>query len=785
MLLKKTHGRRTIIGGTGDVGPKAGKSFPSCFFGAKARAALALGVALWTAGGGRSEAASLFIEDAGQKVTAINGDPLATGGTVSPAVGAAASDKTLTVTGGYWYNESPLILWDIFGGQSPRNTVSGYTLILDGAVDVDEAAGGEGYHDMINNHVVLRNHSRANFVAGGFATAGDASGNSVTLIDSDAYGDVTGGWTTAGDGHTAINNTVTLINSTVERGDVMGGYVFDDADAVTGNTLNLSGANTLSWLILDGVKIGGSVQNFETINFVDLTLDPKTPVLRVTGRGVLRNFDGTKASVGKVEFSRPETIKPGDGMTLLECYKPETHDDKFPAVLELNVPDTTTQAYTLNPTAGVMVDAALKGSLALTDTALTYMATSNRATKLTFGNVEWKKEGALLDHSAVLADLPFDGADVDTTNITFTNVSLDQIQSITSSTATTLVSSFGNTVGAVTGTKYRIGTTLEGEGKASLVGNDLIFTATSKPRTTEQTHNALMGAGAGMVALSAGNDFIGDAADGLGQPGSTGADGVSAYARMGGGSTRQETGSHIDVHSWNAILALGHKNEKDKSSFEYGAFFEYGNGNYSTYNGGLRGDGSVRYTGGGLLAKWTANGGTYVEGSLRAGKLHGESNGTLWDGLGNAYKAEIDAPYWGVHLGVGREIALAGGNTLDVYGKFFLNRRNAADFEAGGQYDLDALTSKILRVGARYTMKREKWNFYGGLAYEYEMDGKATGTADGFAIRGTDPSGGSVRGELGAKLAPEDSPWSLDLNLAGFAGKKRGVTGGVSVAFMF
>ena len=65
-------------------------------------------------------------------------------------------------------------------------------------------------------------------------------------------------------------------------------------------------------------------------------------------------------------------------------------------------------------------------------------------------------------------------------------------------------------------------------------------------------------------------------------------------------------------------------------------------------------------------------------------------------------------------------------------------------------------------------------------------DGKAGGTADGVAIRGADTSGGSFRGELGATMQPDaNSPWSLDFNVAGFAGKKRGFTGGVSVAFMF
>ena len=125
-------------------------------------------------------------------------------------------------------------------------------------------------------------------------------------------------------------------------------------------------------------------------------------------------------------------------------------------------------------------------------------------------------------------------------------------------------------------------------------------------------------------------------------------------------------------------------------------------------------------------------------------------------------------------------------HTLDVYGRYFFNRRSDLSFDAGGHYDLDALTSSVLRVGARYTMKREKWNFFGGLAYEYEFDGLATGKADGFAIRGADLGGGSLRMELGATMNPgENSPWALDLNLTGYAGTKRGVSGGVSVAYMF
>ena len=176
----------------------------------------------------------------------------------------------------------------------------------------------------------------------------------------------------------------------------------------------------------------------------------------------------------------------------------------------------------------------------------------------------------------------------------------------------------------------------------------------------------------------------------------------------------------------------------------------------------------------------------YVEGSLRAGSVHDDARNVLRDFRGTPYSYTTNAPYMGFHLGVGKEIALDDIHSIDVYGKYFFNRRKGVSFDAGGHYDLDAVTSSVLRVGARYTMKREKWNFYGGVAYEHELDGEAAGTADGVAIRGADVGGGSFRGEIGAAMTPGDnSPWSLDLNLSGFAGKKQGFTGGVSVSFMF
>ncbi|MBQ1647147.1 MAG: autotransporter outer membrane beta-barrel domain-containing protein, partial [Bacteroidales bacterium] len=440
-------------------------------------------------------------------------------------------------------------------------------------------------------------------------------------------------------------------------------------------------------------------------------------------------------------------------------------------------------SYAYSPVAGVTVNGTVNGSYKTTNAnEVQYTATENKADKLTFGNVEWKDTGALMERPA---NITFAGAAVDTSNINFTNIS-----ELEANKEMTLVGNFGDTVGTITGTKYMVGSTLQGEGKASLEGSNLIFrtdTTAEKMEVQEQTHNTVMSEEVALEALGAGDDFIAAAEDGLGHAGNVGADGVASFATMGGGSIRQETGSHVDTHTWNAILALGHQNKKERGTMEYGAFFEYGTGNYTTHaDNGLRGDGSARYTGGGLLAKYTMKNSVYVEGSLRAGSAHDDARNVLSDGFGNPYSYETDAPYWGVHVGVGKVIQLNESSELDVYGKFFHNHRNSVSFDAGGHYDLDAVNSDVLRLGTRYVMKREKWNFYGGLAYEQEFSGKAEGTADGRAIRGADTSGGSLRAELGAVLNPKkDGPITLDFNLSGFAGKKRGLTGGVAVTFNF
>jgi len=154
---------------------------------------------------------------------------------------------------------------------------------------------------------------------------------------------------------------------------------------------------------------------------------------------------------------------------------------------------------------------------------------------------------------------------------------------------------------------------------------------------------------------------------------------------------------------------------------------------------------------------------------------------------GGAYGYNVRTGYWGAHLGIGKIYRFDRGRSLNVYGKFFLNRKNGTSFEAGGHYDLDSVTSKKLRLGARCSAEAGKgWNWYAGLAFEYEFDGEATGTADGAPIRASSTKGSNLFGELGLHLdATDKNPWQADIGLFGTCGKHQGIGGAVSVAYRF
>ena len=476
----------------------------------------------------------------------------------------------------------------------------------------------------------------------------------------------------------------------------------------------------------------------------------------------------------------------GDAMTLVDAE--DAIAAKNGATLQPFTAKQIANAYNFTPAEGVTVAATLSGSLRATpkNSGLVYKVNSNQADRLTFGSVDWKDSGALFKRPAAVT---FAGAAVDTSEIHFKN-----LKDLKGNAQMTLVSDFGGNPGRITGTTYKIGTTLEGEGAASLVNGDLIFTtkAQEKMRVQDQTHNTVMGMMAGLAALAGGTEQLSQGMeslnDGDGSGGQEEAEsGGMIIASIGGNKMHQETGSHVTSNTWNGVLGIGGKRAVKSGTWQYAAFAEHGRANFTLHSDAGRGDGTSKYTGGGLLAKWQSRHDVYVEGSIRVGRMHDTASDMLYDAAtGQSYGYDVHANYIGGHVGLGKVFRYNNGRSLDVYGKYFHMKRDGVSFEAEGHYDLDSVTSSVLRVGARYGATDKKWNWYGGLAYEYEFDGKATGRADGAEIRAASIKGGSVRGELGLRMeATKTSPWKADIRLTGYAGKRRGIGGNVSVAYTF
>jgi hypothetical protein len=585
----------------------------------------------------------------------------------------------------------------------------------------------------------------------------------------------------------AVNNAdaITVVPTATQPILIAGSSMFADVnvakevafDPVTQNGVTLTGTrmNTIKTtqtnVANDTITYELGAKNVQTVDIGEVAWGGAA----LDGSSADYNYGAAAIGTGNFGFTNPEQVEADTPMTLLQANE----------TLTAIVNEEKAKAYSYTPVAGVTVDGNITGQMSRSGNNVVFTATENRATQLTFRDVEWKD--TLMTRPA---NITFAGANVDTSAINFTN-----INELAAESRMTLVSDFGNTVGTITGNRYTLGSGLQGEGAASLSGNDLIFTANTAAESltpTEATHETVMAMDAGTAVLSTGREYVDSAIEGLGLVTNIAPDGTATFASMGGGANRYKTGSHVDTHSWNAIVAVGSKREHKKGDLEWGVFAEYGRGNYTLHddNGG-RGDGDTHYAGGGLLAKWTNKHNVYTEASIRLGRMSDSAKNMLTDNLGNSYGYNVHANYFGGHIGVGKIFKVKGNHDLDVYGKFFYTRRNGVNFDAGvNHYDLDSVASSLLRVGARYGSNDKKWNWYGGLAYEYEFDGESTGTvstgAVSAAIRSASIKGSSVRGELGVRMeATKTNPWKADIGIYAYGGRHRGFGGTVTVMYMF
>ncbi|MDR2893068.1 MAG: autotransporter domain-containing protein [Deltaproteobacteria bacterium] len=277
------------------------------------------------------------------------------------------------------------------------------------------------------------------------------------------------------------------------------------------------------------------------------------------------------------------------------------------------------------------------------------------------------------------------------------------------------------------------------------------------------------------------------------------------FAIVSGGTSRYDTGSHIDVDGASLVagLAYAFPLEPQNGSLVAGAFFETGLGGYDSYNSfdnaaSVKGDGDLSYYGVGIMARYAAAGlqegqiaqsGLYAEASLRAGQVDTDfSSDDILNGTGNNTEYDSGSAYYGAHLGAGYVWVISEKSSLDFSAKYIWTHMDSDSVTiAGDNIKFKAMDSQRLRAGARYSyMLNEYVTPYLGAYYDHEFSAKAKGKANGDSFDAPDLKGGTGVGEIGLSFKPsQDFALTFDLAMQGYTGVREGVSGSLQVKFEF
>lgn len=415
-----------------------------------------------------------------------------------------------------------------------------------------------------------------------------------------------------------------------------------------------------------------------------------------------------------------------------------------------------------------------------------------------YEGVKWREGSAVLDFAGTSVD--FTGKPIDASQISFDTESVGSLIKTDGTYRMVLINTDAENhldkadITNNDNIDMTIADTLKFQGQTKLSADKLQFVADMWRGTgtaTDAAHRHVMAQAAAMQAIVTGNVETTDSISGaLSHFRADDVKGNSmTFARVGGSSTTTQTGSHISENLWNVNVGVAtRKDSADGAHSEYGLYYEGGTGNYSTHDAGegvAPASGDLTHHGVGFLFRRENKNAVYGEAGLHVGRISNE-NSVL--GLDNS------ATYYGLHLGAGKIIRTSDKDSWDLYTKFYWNRTGGMDYRNSAVTDihLDAVTSKLLRIGGRYSRQVEKnWSFYTGAALSYEFGGAADGTAaivngDSAAIRTATIKGAGAVLELGfRKEAAKGNPWEIDLGIKGYLGRQTGFGGNIGINYHF
>ncbi len=230
---------------------------------------------------------------------------------------------------------------------------------------------------------------------------------------------------------------------------------------------------------------------------------------------------------------------------------------------------------------------------------------------------------------------------------------------------------------------------------------------------------------------------------------------------------------------------------------EVGGFMEMGHGTYDTKTadvgslfGVATGDGKHNYVGFGVYGNYaTPVDWLHVTGYVKGGWLRSEFAVDL-GGVDEDF--DRTSNYWGAHLGVYGEFAVADKFKNRTFINYFYDGREGENYRSKGgvEYHLDALNLHRAQVGSvfeyAYTPTLRP---YVALTYEYafkaDAKGKFTDQDGSMALNAADLEGSTGIASMGWTYQNEAKSFEFDIGLNGYVGKRQGVSAQAQAAWKF
>ncbi len=671
-------------------------------------------------------------------------------------VNISGGEVTLDVAGGYAYTGvSGANTVDISAGSIGRQVWGGFTRdgravfntvnMSGGSVGSFVVAGSALNGDAYLNEVHMSGGEVKGYVMGGGSMYGDAYLNKVYLTGGKVASDVIGGYAV---GTEVRDNTVYLANTTVGR-DVYAGYteLTNMGPKVFNNTLNLVGAGAT----LDGVR-GGNISVAGTIGAAN-----------VAGLGNVINVYGTGISAGNIGGAQSLNFFLGDsitsGSTMLTLTSSADTDlsgtyvnVSVSASSLLGGGDTVTL---IDKQSGKLI---LGGSLKPIQSVTTLGGQS-------LATIRVKDNDLVLTLSGSAAPMLKTAAAAGAAEPVETALAEDAEQAeagapVAKAAALDLVGEEDELITL----QFQLG---EAPAKAAATA------------TVDQVMEALKSVAetrvAAVATVNRAADFM--CATGIHQAKLAAREngGAALFTAVGGSRLRYSTGSSVQSNGLNVAAGVS----KAFDGLTLAAAGEYASTDFDSHVGAISAKGENKLYGGALLLDWQGKGGWHLEGAARAGRVSSEYKG--WASL------KDDATYVAVMAGAGKNVTLSDDTCLDLYARYMFSNTGSSTAKGAENVKYDSVSSQRTVLGARVNHKvGDKAAVYAGASWMYEFDGDARVSVGDIKSPAPSLGGSSGMLEVGTTFAPFGSDRVLiNLNLNGWTGVQRGISGGVGVSYSF